>query len=81
MSCEFSDAREIKIRFTYGETWDELATLVQRMSTALPRFTFCKFDLVLEWDERAAQLVLRRDELDTFAITMRRLAAKVGGYF
>lgn len=77
LNCEFSDARDIKIRFTYGKKWDELAMLVQRMSSALSRFTFCKFLLVIEWDKQAAELVLSRDELDTFAITMRSLAARL----
>lgn len=77
LSCEFADNREIKIRFTYGKTWDELAVLVQRMSSGLSRFTFSRFDLVIEWEEQAAQLVIKRDQMDTFAIAMRSMAAKV----
>ncbi len=77
LSCEFSDNREIKIRFTYGKTWDELAILVQRISSGLSRLTFSRFDLVIEWEEQAAQLVVKRDQMDTFAIAMRSMAAKV----
>lgn len=79
-SCEcFGATGEALVSFTYGETWQELASMLQRISSGLAAPGLpCGYRLRMEWvgsnDRPRAEIVCRPEHVADVAGGIRALA-------
>ena len=81
-SCQEGVLGEAYIFFTYGNTWQELALLLQTISSEVSRIRLdCGYSLRLEWlgsNERPrAQIVLLPEHVVTVTDGMRTLVQQI----